>query len=56
VHGLGTYLAVLDAERAQYASEDTRVQGDEALVLDLVATFKALGGGWAPPAEEVAAR
>ena len=56
VHGLGTYLAVLDAERAQYASEDTLVQGDEALVLDLVATYKALGGGWAPPAEEVAAR
>jgi len=56
VHGLGTYLAVLDAERAQYASEDTLVQGDEALALDLVATYKALGGGWAPPAEEVAAR
>ena len=56
VHGLGTYLAVLDAERAQYASEDALVQGDEALVLDLVATYKALGGGWTPPAQEVAAR
>ena len=56
VHGLGTYLAVLDAERAQYASEDALVQGDEALVLDLVATYKALGGGWPAPAEEVAAR
>jgi outer membrane protein, multidrug efflux system len=56
VHGLGTYLNVLEADRTQYASEDTLVQGDEALVLDLVATYKALGGGWAPPAEEVAAR
>jgi outer membrane protein, multidrug efflux system len=56
VHGLGTYLAVLDAERAQYASEDTLVQGDEALVFDLVATYKALGGGWTPPAQEVAAQ
>jgi multidrug efflux system outer membrane protein len=56
VHGLGTFLAVPEADRTQYASEDTLVQGDEALVLDLVATYKALGGGWAPPAEEVAAR
>jgi outer membrane protein, multidrug efflux system len=45
-HGLGAYLAVLDAQRSQYASEDSLVQADQALVRDLVATYKALGGGW----------
>jgi outer membrane protein TolC len=56
VHGLGTYLAVLDAQRAQYATEDSLVQSDQALVLDLIATYKALRGGWSPPAEDVASR
>lgn len=56
VHGLGTYLAVLDAQRAQYGSEDSLVQSDQALVVDLLATYKALGGGWEPPPEDVASR
>ena len=55
VHGLGTYLAVLIAERSQYTSQDSLVQSDQALVVDLIATYKALGGGWQPLAEEVAA-
>lgn len=54
VHGLGTYLAVLDAQRAQYATEDSLVQSEQALVADLIATYKALGGGWTPPAEDEA--
>jgi NodT family efflux transporter outer membrane factor (OMF) lipoprotein len=52
VHGLGTYLAVLDAQRGQYASEDALVQSNQAVVADLIATYKALGGGWDPPAGE----
>jgi len=48
-HGIGTYLAVLDAERSRYASEDALVQVDQTLVRDLVATYKALGGGWEMP-------
>jgi hypothetical protein len=49
VHGLGTYLAVIDAERTQYTAEDSLAQGDESLVADLIATYKALGGGWELP-------
>jgi outer membrane protein, multidrug efflux system len=49
VHGLGTYLAVLDAERTEYSAEDALAQGDESLVADLIATYKALGGGWELP-------
>lgn len=45
-HGLGTYLAVLDAQRAQYEAQDALVQSDQALVTELIATFKAIGGGW----------
>jgi NodT family efflux transporter outer membrane factor (OMF) lipoprotein len=54
VHGLGTYLAVLDAQRAQYATEDSLVQSDQAIVASLIATYKALGGGWEPPTDETA--
>ena len=46
VNGVGTYLAVLDAERTRYEAEDTLAQGNEALVVDLIAIYKALGGGW----------
>jgi outer membrane protein TolC len=49
VHGLGTYLAALDAERTEYTAEDALAQGDESLVADLIATYKALGGGWELP-------
>jgi outer membrane protein TolC len=45
-HELRTYLAVLDAERSEYASEDALAQTDQTVVRDLVATYKALGGGW----------
>jgi outer membrane protein TolC len=53
VHGLGTYLAVIDAERTQYTAEDSLAQGDESLVADLIATYKALGGGWELPDDAV---
>jgi NodT family efflux transporter outer membrane factor (OMF) lipoprotein len=54
VHGLGTYLAVLDAQRAEYETEDSLVQSDQAVVEALIATYKALGGGWDPGGVEVA--
>ncbi|MCW5892768.1 MAG: hypothetical protein KIT14_19825 [bacterium] len=31
---------------AEYASEDSLVQSDQAVVEALIATYKALGGGW----------
>jgi outer membrane protein TolC len=45
--GLVTYLDVLDAERTVLRSELTLVQTERARLIDMVALFKAVGGGWA---------
>jgi len=37
---------VLDAQRQQLASEDDLAQSDTAVITNLVALYKALGGGW----------
>jgi len=37
---------VLDAERQQLAVEDDLAQSETAVVTNLVALYKALGGGW----------
>jgi NodT family efflux transporter outer membrane factor (OMF) lipoprotein len=52
--GLTDFLNVLNAERSLFASQDALVQSDRAVSTDLVALYKALGGGWeigepAPP-------
>jgi len=44
--GLADFLSVLDAQRQQLAVEDDLAQSDTAVVTDLVALYKALGGGW----------
>jgi multidrug efflux system outer membrane protein len=44
--GLADFLSVLDAQRQQLAVEDDLVQSDTAVVTNLVALYKALGGGW----------
>jgi NodT family efflux transporter outer membrane factor (OMF) lipoprotein len=44
--GLSDFLSVLDAQRAQYAAEDALAQSQTAIVTDVVALYKALGGGW----------
>ena len=44
--GLSDFLSVLDAQRDQLAIEDNLVQSDTAVVTNLVALYKALGGGW----------
>jgi NodT family efflux transporter outer membrane factor (OMF) lipoprotein len=44
--GLEDFLAVLDAQRSLYASQDQLVQSERALVVNLIALYKALGGGW----------
>ena len=51
--GQTDFLAVLDAQRSLYAAEDALAQSRCAVSIDLVALFKALGGGW-PAAEEKA--
>ncbi len=44
--GLGDFLAVLDAERSLYQTEDQWVDSTRAVTENLVALYKALGGGW----------
>ena len=44
--GLTDFLAVLDAQREMYANEDLFAQSRTAQTLDLIALYKALGGGW----------
>jgi NodT family efflux transporter outer membrane factor (OMF) lipoprotein len=44
--GLTGYLTQLDAQRTLSAAQDQLAQSDTAVAADLVAVYKALGGGW----------
>lgn len=44
--GLSDFLAVLDAQRQQLTAEDDLAQSGTEVVTDLIALYKALGGGW----------
>jgi NodT family efflux transporter outer membrane factor (OMF) lipoprotein len=44
--GVGDYLNVLEAQRSLYASTDLLVQSERGVSVNLVALYKALGGGW----------
>jgi NodT family efflux transporter outer membrane factor (OMF) lipoprotein len=48
-NGLTDLLDVLEVQRNLYASQDALAQSDQAVSSDLVALYKALGGGWEPP-------
>lgn len=50
--GVDSFLNVLDAERTQLEAEDTLAQCDIDTVLNLIAVYKALGGGWQALASE----
>ena len=40
------FLNVLSAQRSLYASEDALAQSTQAMAVELIALYKALGGGW----------
>lgn len=44
--GSGDFLSVLDAERSQLEVNAQLAQSETQLLLNLVAVYKALGGGW----------
>jgi outer membrane protein TolC len=48
-NGLTSFINVLDAERSLYQSQDDLVQSNLAVTHDLIALYKALGGGWGYP-------
>jgi outer membrane protein TolC len=43
--GQTDFLNVLSAQRSLYASEDALVQSERSIATDLIALYKALGGG-----------
>ncbi len=45
-NGLTGFLNVLDAERSLYQAQDQLAQSDRAVSANLIALYKALGGGW----------
>jgi len=49
-HGLVNFLNVLDAQRSLFSAQDQFVQSKGAILKNLVALYKALGGGWEKPA------
>ena len=51
-----SFLAVLDAEREVLAHREQLVQARVGTATALVNVYRALGGGWTPPAAEQAAR
>ena len=44
--GLSDFLSVLEAEKELYGSENDLAQSEAAVSINLVALYKALGGGW----------
>lgn len=46
IRGLGDFLNVLEAQKALYNTEDKLVQSERTVVTNLIALYKALGGGW----------
>ena len=53
--GQTDFLNVLNAQRSLYATQDALVQSTGSVSTDLVALFKALGGGWNEEQEQKAA-
>jgi outer membrane protein, multidrug efflux system len=55
--GVTDFLNVLVAQGSLFSSQDAKVQSDRAVATDLVALYKALGGGWEigePPVQQAA--
>jgi multidrug efflux system outer membrane protein len=44
--GLTDFLNVILAQRALYMGQDALAQSETAVVVNLIALYKALGGGW----------
>ncbi len=44
--GLTAFLNVLTSENALYASQDALIQSQSAVLTNMIALYKALGGGW----------
>ena len=54
--GLVNYLDVLEAQRTVLAAETQATATERARLSDMIALFKALGGGWSLSEQQLAAR
>lgn len=54
--GLTNYIEVLDAEELLYPAESALARTRRDQLVAVVTLYKALGGGWGTPGDEVAAR
>ncbi len=52
--GQTDYLNVLSAQQSLYSSEDALVQSTATQATELIALYKALGGGWQEPSRSAA--
>jgi NodT family efflux transporter outer membrane factor (OMF) lipoprotein len=46
--GLTDFFSVLDSQRQLFQTQDDQVQSERNVTADLIALYKALGGGWDP--------
>ena len=49
IRGLNDFLNVLDTQRTLYITETALTQSQATMAANLVALYKALGGGWETP-------
>lgn len=54
--GVVDFLNVLTAQQSLYQSEDQLAQSDQTVSTDLIALYKALGGGWETTEQAASAR
>ncbi len=55
-NGYSSYIEVLDAERSLFDSELNAVRTQSEVIVGIINTYKAMGGGWVAQAEETANR
>jgi len=55
-NGYSSYIEVLDAERSLFDSELNAVRTQSEVIVGMISTYKAMGGGWVAQAEETANR
>jgi outer membrane protein TolC len=48
--GLTDFQNVLDTQRSQFQQEDALAESEGLVTQNLVRLYRALGGGWVPPA------
>jgi outer membrane protein TolC len=54
--GVSSLLDVLDTDRRLLENRDAEIQARAAAARAAVASFRALGGGWNAPSEQVASK